>query len=342
MNTGNINIKDIARLAGVGVATVSRVINNTGEVKEATQKRVREIIKEYNYVPNNSARNLKRSQSNTVCVLMKGIANPVFNDMLSIIQKKSIDNHYNIMIQQIDQDEDELDAAIVQMKEKRLRGIILLGGIIKNRGNKFKELDIPLVMVTSNEVDNISADEFSSIAIDDRMAAYEATKYLLQLGHRKIAFMAAELENYGIMKLRLEGYKDALNEAGIPYDETLTENARSFSIKSGYQAFQELNQRCGGRFTAVFAIADTLAIGCLRAAKESGYQLPEDLSVMGFDGIEFGAYYSPSLTTVRQPYEYMAEQAIFMMRGLLDNEDNRHMVLNAEIVERESCAKKGE
>ena len=87
MNTGNINIKDIARLAGVGVATVSRVINNTGEVKEATQKRVREIIKEYNYVPNNSARNLKRSQSNTVCVLMKGIANPVFNDMLSIIQK---------------------------------------------------------------------------------------------------------------------------------------------------------------------------------------------------------------------------------------------------------------
>ena len=122
----------------------------------------------------------------------------------------------------------------------------------------------------------------------------------------------------------------------------MTENARSFSIKSGYQAFQELNQRCGGRFTAVFAIADTLAIGCLRAAKESGYQLPEDLSVMGFDGIEFGAYYSPSLTTVRQPYEYMAEQAIFMMRGLLDNEDNRHMVLNAEIVERESCAKRGE
>ena len=96
MNTGNINIKDIARLAGVGVATVSRVINNTGEVKEATQKRVQEIIKEYNYVPNNSARNLKRSQSNTVCVLMKGIANPVFNDMLSIIQKKSIENHYNI------------------------------------------------------------------------------------------------------------------------------------------------------------------------------------------------------------------------------------------------------
>ena len=165
---------------------------------------------------------------------------------------------------------------------------------------------------------------------------------MLQLGHRKIAFMAAELENYGIMKLRLEGYKDALNEAGIPYDEALIENARSFSIKSGYQAFQELNQRCGGRFTAVFAIADTLAIGCLRAAKESGYQLPEDLSVMGFDGIEFGAYYSPSLTTVRQPYEYMAEQAIFMMCGLLDNEDNRHMVLNAEIVERESCAKRGE
>ena len=341
MITGNVNIKDIARLADVGVATVSRVINNSGEVKEATRKRVQEIIKEYNYVPNNYARNLKRSRSDTVCVLTKSIANPLFNKMLSIIQKESIENHYNIMVQQIDRDEDELDAAIAQMKEQRLRGIILLGGIIKNWGNKFRGLDIPLVMVTSKEAGNIRADEFSSIAIDDRKTAYEATKYLLRLGHREIAFMASELKNDGIMKLRLEGYKEALNEAGLLYDEALTENASSFSIKSGYQAFQTLNQRCGGKFTAVLAIADTLAIGCLRAAKEAGYQLPEDLSVMGFDGIEFGAYYFPSLTTVRQPYEYMAEQASFMMRGLLANEDNRHMVVNAEIVERESCAKRG-
>ena len=271
---------------------------------------------------------------------MKGIANPVFNDMLSIIQKKSIENHYNIMVQQIDQDEDELDAAIAQMKEKRLRGIILLADIIKIGVISLRNW-IFHWSVTRNEANNISADEFSSIAIDDRKAAYEATKYLLQLGHRKIAFVVSELKNFGIMKLRLEGYKEALEEADIPYDEALIENARSFSIKSGYQAFQALNQRCGGRFTAVFAIADTLAIGCLRAAREAGYRLPEDLSVMGFDGIEFGAYYSPSITTVRQPYEYMAEQAILMMRGLLDDEDNRHMVLNAEIVERESCAKRG-
>ncbi len=121
----------------------------------------------------------------------------------------------------------------------------------------------------------------------------------------------------------------------------MIENARSFSIKSGYQAFQALNKRCQGRITAVFAIADTLAIGCLRAAKEAGYRLPEDLSVMGFDGIEFGAYYSPSITTVRQPYTYMAEQAIRMMRGLLDDEENRHLVLDAEIVERESCMRRG-
>lgn len=87
---------------------------------------------------------------------------------------------------------------------------------------------------------------FRSIAIDDRKAAYEATKYLLQLGHRKIAFVVSELKNFGIMKLRLEGYKEALEEADIPYDEALIENARSFSIKSGYQAFQALNQRCGG------------------------------------------------------------------------------------------------
>lgn len=340
MNNGNINIRDIARLSGVGVTTVSRVINNTGEVKESTRIRVMEIIRQYNYVPNNSARNLKRIQSNTVCVLTKGIANPVFNDMLSIIQKRSMENCYNVMVQQIDQDEDELDAAIAQMKEKRLRGIILLGGSLKNRGNKFKELDIPLVMVTSNAAEHVDLHDFSSITINDKKAAYDAAGYLLELGHKKIALMVSELKNDGIMRLRLEGYREALTEAGVEFQDEWIVNAETFSIKSGYEAFRTLHREGKDGFTAVFAIADTLAIGCMRAAREAGYRLPEDLSVMGFDGIDYGAYYYPSITTVRQPYEYMAEQAVVLMLQLFDGKENRHLVLDARILERESCVRR--
>lgn len=338
MDKASINIKDIAKLSGVSVTTVSRIINNTGEVKESTFQKVTEVIKEYNYVPNNSARNLKRIQSNMICVLTKGVANPTFNDMLSIIQKKSVDYSYDVMIQQIDQNEDELDVAIAQMKEKRLRGIILLGGTLKNRGNKFNELNTPVVMVTSNAVENISLEQYSSITIDDRKAAHEAVRYLLKLGHRSVAMIASELSSAAIVKLRLEGYKDALSEAGIPINPNLIINAENFSIKGGYQAFMKLNEANKGEFTAVFAMADTLAIGCLRAAREAGFSLPDELSVMGFDGLDMGKYYFPSITTVKQPFSYMAEQAMDMMSRLLKGEKNCHLMLDAEIVERESCA----
>lgn len=338
MDKANMNIKDIAKLAGVGTTTVSRIINHTGGVKESTYKRVMEVIKEYNYVPNNSARNLKRIQSNAICVLTKGIANPAFNDMLSIIQKRSTEYGFDVMIQQIDQNEDELDTAIAQMKEKRLKGIILLGGILKNQGNKFKELNTPLVMVTSSAVENIDADQYSSITIDDRNGAYKAIKYLLDLGHKKIAVIASEVSSAAVVKLRLAGYYDALSEAGIELEPNLIINAENFSIESGYRAFKELNENNQGEFTAVFAMADTLAIGCLRAARDAGLSLPDDLSVIGFDGLDMGKYYVPSITTVEQPFSYMAEQAIDIMSRLLDGEKNCHLMLNTEIVERESCA----
>ena len=116
----------------------------------------------------------------------------------------------------------------------------------------------------------------------------------------------------------------------------MIENARSFSIKSGYQAFQELNQRCGGRFTAVFAIADTLAIGCLRAAKESGYQLPEDLSVMGFDGISLSRQVTPKLTTIRQPIKKMIEQTLDTFQNQ-KREENIEITLPYKLEEGETC-----
>ena len=146
------------------------------------------------------------------------------------------------------------------------------------------------------------------------------------------------MSSAAIVKLRLEGYKDALSEAGIPINPNLIINAENFSIKGGYQAFMKLNEANKGEFTAVFAMADTLAIGCLRAAREAGFSLPDELSVMGFDGLDMGKYYFPSITTVKQPFSYMAEQAMDMMSRLLKGEKNCHLMLDAEIVERESCA----
>lgn len=338
MKLPNVNIKDISRLAGVSVTTVSRTINNPDSVKEDTRNKVLDVIRTYNYVPNNSARNLKRNQSNTLCVLVKGVSNPFLNEMVGVVQKKCLEYGYSMILQQIDQNQDELDVAIEQMKEKRLMGLFFLGGTLNNQRNKLCSLSIPLVMVASNEVVNIRSDQYSSVTINDRKAAFNAVNYLCGLDHKKIGIIISERGANTIMQQRLCGYMDALAKNGISYSEELVANAKDFSAEGGYSAFLELKNRVQ-EMTAVFCISDTLAIGCMRAARDCGYCLPDNLSVVGFDGIDMARYYYPSITTMRQPYRQMAYKAVEIMHNLLNGKENKHLLFEAEIIEGESCMK---
>ena len=276
-----MNIKDIARLAGVGVSTVSRVINDHPDVKDETREKILKIIKESNYIPNNSARILKKNNTNNIGVLVKGVFNPFFSEMINIIGNRINEAGYTIILQQNDYaTEDDVDNLIAFVKEKRLQGIICLGGNFLNINDEsFQFLDIPVVLTSVNTLSKESKSKFSSIGIDNVLAAKASIQYLIDKGHRNIGILLGEKNDVGISGLRLEGYKKALEENNIPYSE---ENVfiGDYDYSGAYRVTKEIiNNRKD--ITAIFSISDIMAVGAAKSVIDQGLQVGEDISIMG-------------------------------------------------------------
>lgn len=209
-------IKDIARMCGVGVSTVSRAINNHPDINPETKERIMDAIRESGYVPNNSARNLKRVDAKAIAVLIKGISNPFFTSMIQVIEQECKKKHYAMELSHIEADEDEVDVAQKVVKEKRLRGIIFLGGLFSHSEEKLQKLTVPFVFSTVGSIlESINKNSYSSISVDDRRESARMVDYLIGLGHTRIAILIAEAEEQSIGKLRLEGYCDSLKAHGI-------------------------------------------------------------------------------------------------------------------------------
>ncbi len=339
-------IKDIAKICGVGVSTVSRAINNHPDINPETKEKIMNTIKEYGYVPNNSARNLKRVDAKAIAVLVKGISNPFFANMIKVIEKECKKKHYYMELSHIESDEDEVDAALKVVKEKRLRGIIFLGGLFSHSDEKLRKLTVPFVFSTAGSIpENISKKLYSNICVDDRKESARIVDYLIGLGHEKIAMVVAEPNEQSIGKLRLDGYYEALQAHDIAINPNLvyqtTNEVGHFSMENGYRTTKRLIES-GEEFTAVYAMADVLAIGAIRALLESGLRVPEDVSVAGYDGIDVSGYISPSLTTIRQPVEDMAKNTVKLLFDIIaGKKEHQHITFDGELLERESTKKIG-
>lgn len=333
-----MNIRDIARLAGVGVSTVSRVINDHPDVKDETREKILKIIKESNYIPNNSARILKKNNTNNIGVLVKGVFNPFFAEMINIIGNRINEAGYTMILQQNDYaTEDDVDNLIAFVKEKRLQGIICLGGNFLNINDEsFQFLDIPVVLTSVNTLSKESKSKFSSIGIDNVLAAKASIQYLIDKGHRNIGILLGEKNDVGISGLRLEGYKKALEENNIPYSE---ENVfiGDYDYSGAYRVTKEIiNNRKD--ITAIFSISDIMAVGAAKSVIDQGLKVGEDISIMGFDGMDISKYYNPGITTVKQPKKNMANNSIDLLLALLaKKEDHKHIIFETKIIERESC-----
>lgn len=334
-------IKDIAKICGVGVSTVSRAINNHPDINPETKEKIMNTIKEYGYVPNNSARNLKRVDAKAIAVLVKGISNPFFANMIKVIEKECKKKHYYMELSHIESDEDEVDAALKVVKEKRLRGIIFLGGLFSHSDEKLRKLTVPFVFSTAGSIpENISKKLYSNICVDDRKESARIVDYLIGLGHKKIAMVVAEPNEQSIGKLRLDGYYEALQAHDIAINPNLvyqtTNEVGHFSMENGYRTTKRLIES-GEEFTAVYAMADVLAIGAIRALLESGLRVPEDVSVAGYDGIDVSGYISPSLTTIRQPVEDMAKNTVKLLFDIIaGKKEHQHITFAGELLVRES------
>ncbi|HAT4272848.1 LacI family DNA-binding transcriptional regulator [Clostridium perfringens] len=333
-----MNIRDIARLAGVGVSTVSRVINDHPDVKDETREKILKIIKESNYIPNNSARILKKNNTNNIGVLVKGVFNPFFAEMINIIGNRINEAGYTMILQQNDYaTEDDVDNLIAFVKEKRLQGIICLGGNFLNINDEsFQFLDIPVVLTSVNTLSKESKSKFSSIGIDNVLAAKASIQYLIDKGHRNIGILLGEKNDVGISGLRLEGYRKALEENNMPYSE---ENVfiGDYDYSGAYRVTKEIiNNRKD--ITAIFSISDIMAVGAAKSVIDQGLQVGEDISIMGFDGMDISKYYNPGITTVKQPKKNMANNSIDLLLALLaKKEDHKHIIFETKIIERESC-----
>lgn len=337
-----ITIKDIAKKCGVGISTVSRAINNHPDINPETKNMIINVIKETGFVPNNSARNLKRIDARSIAVLVKGITNPLFSDMIKVIEEETQKKKYSLVLKHVEYYEDEVDVALELIKEKRLRGIIFLGGYFFHSEEKLEKLTVPYIFSTISTAvsENINRALYSSIAVDDRQESYEMTKHLIELGHRDIAILSAESEINSIGQLRLEGYQDALKEKGIPLNTNLIRSVEDeiehYSMENGYATAKKLIES-GEKFTAIFATADMLAVGACRALLEAGKKIPEDVSVAGYDGIDVGKYYNPAITTIKQPVKEMANTTIKLLFDIIAGRKSyEHIIFPANLVVRES------
>ena len=338
-----ITIKDVAKICGVGVSTVSRAINNQPGINEETKQKILKVIEENNYVPNNSARILKKAETKNIAVLIKGINNPFFSPMIREFEKEIKDRKYTFILQRVDENQDEIDVAIELEKEKKLKGIVFLGGHFSHSKEKLEKLTVPFVLSTVGMINQIENMEYSSVAVDDLKESYKLVDYLCKLGHNKIAILSATSDDESIGKLRFEGYKKALHDNNIEFDEKLVyylmEGNERYSMYSGYEAAKRLiedNADC----TAIFGITDLIAIGACRAILEKGYRIPEDYSVIGYDGLEMSRFITPSLTTIRQPVEEIAAYTLKILFEMIDNNKVAvHKTFAAELIEGESTRK---
>lgn len=336
----DFTIVDIAGLAGVSVSTVSRVLNRHPDVSAKTTQKVMAVIDKYGYVPNDSARNLKRESMKAVAVIVKGFSNPIFTSMLGIIQHELEQNGYTMLLSQVDTSQDEVASAVSLCKEKKPRGLIFMGGNFSHTRDKLAMLDVPFVMLTITMHSNVDRTAFSSVTVDDFAAGSAVAQKIMASGHKKLAAIGSNVNDTSISRLRIEGFRQALRDGGLYDGEEQIAYAGTFSYQAGYEAARSLLKKA--EFTCLFCISDILALGAIRAIYDAGKRVPQDISVVGFDGIEEGRYFIPSLATMRQPEKEMAHESVrILLRHIRGGAAHRHKLFDAVFAGGESFAPLG-
>ncbi len=330
-----MTIKDLAAKTGYAVGTVSRALNNHPNVSERARQVILEAAAESGFQLNINAKQLKQHHSTTILVVVKGTGNELFGEMVESIQNLIAQTRYQLVVDYMDEDENEVLRALQLCREKKPLGILFLGGNNRNFIRSFGDIDIPCVLVT-NDASMLTFDNLSSVSTDDREAARRAIDTLIGLGHGCIAVIGGDRTVSDISRLRYEGCLQSFAEHGIAFDPQQDYQGVRFSYRDGYRATRELlnNSR---PYTAIFATADVLAIGTIRALRDCGMRVPEDISVMGLDGLPLGSFLVPQLATVRQTVSLLAKRSVeILLDSIEQGAPACHETVPFEVLSRES------
>ena len=331
-----MTIKDIARLAGVSVSTVSRVLNNHPDVSEKAKESVLAVVEKYNYIPNTSARELGKASSDNIGVVVRGMSNPFYTQIITAIGSKIEKAGFTMVMQQIGTSDNEIMTAAMMERDKRLQGIILLGGKLDYTKEQMHCINVPYVCCTfSNEYGNLDKADYSSVCIDDNQAAYDAVEALYKQGHRKIAVLLSGADDGSVSQVRYAGYERALKDFGLTLDKNLIIEINSYNIADAYEGTKQWLKK-DRDFTAIFAISDNMAMGAMKALKEAGKKVPEDVALIAIDGIEASEYMNPVLSTLCQPMEKMGCEAVKLLVDIIGGKPHKHITLPTTLREGET------
>lgn len=333
-----MTIKDIARLSGCGVATVSRVLNNHPDVSTETRRKVMEVVEAHDFQPNNNAKQLKQQAGTSIDMIVKGTQNMLFADLVEQIPTLLREAGRDASIYYIDEDADEVSYALQLSREHKPLGIMFLGGDLEQFQAKFSPIAAPCMLLT-NTAEALGFDNLSSITTNDEEAAYQVGKFLAGQGHRHIGVVGGNWSCSQISYNRFRGCRRALLELDLPFDvERQCESSR-FAMADAYAATRRLLGRCP-ELTAVFAVSDVMAVGAIRALQDMGRQVPEDVSVMGFDGTAISNFTVPRLATVRQNTRHMAERGVdVLLRNIERGNHPIHELVPYQLIPGESVAR---
>ena len=332
-----MTIKDIARLSGCSVTTVSRVLNRHPDVSASTRRRVLAVVEQYGFSPNNNAKHLKQQAGTSIAVLVKGTQNILFADLVERIQALLRGSGRDAAVYYLDEDADEVAYAVQLCRERKPVGILFLGGDLELFQTGFGAITVPCVLLT-NSARELAFDNLSSLTTDDEDAAFQVIDFLLRRGHRSIGVLGGTWACSQISYRRLQGCRRAFDRRGVPFDPERQGEPCRYSLAEAYAATQRLLARSPD-LTAIFAMSDVMAIGAIRALRDLGRRVPEDISVVGYDGVSIARYCVPRLTTVRQDTERLAERGVdILLRGIERGGRPVHEVIPFQLVEGESVA----
>lgn len=324
-----VTIYDVAREAGVSMATVSRVVNNNPNVKPQTRKKVYEAIERLGYRPNAVARGLASKKTTTVGVVIPDISNSIFAEIARGIEDIANMYHYNIILCNADKKKEKEIRVINTLLEKQVDGLLFMGGTVtEEHVQAFQTSSVPIVLCATSDENGV----IPSVDIDHEAAAFDAVNTLIRHGHREIAMISGTLQDPANGYARFQGYKKALESAGIPYQEDLV-RIGNYRYESGVEAmkyFLGLKKRP----TAVFSATDEMAIGAIHSIQDEGLKVPDDFSVISVDNIRMASMVRPQLTTVAQPMYDLGAVAMRLLTKLMkkENVENPRVILPHETI----------
>jgi len=320
-----MTIKDIARESGFAVGTVSRVMNNHPDVADETRRKVMEVVKKYGFVLNVNAKRLKMQERKTIVIIVKGTSSILLNSLLERVLKKIESSPYNASVIFVDEYDNEAAKAKTIYYEEKPIGFIFLGGSPDWFKDDFGVIAVPSVIISS-QADNIESENLSSVSTDDVASSRAMAEMLIKRGHTKIGVIGGDLRTSEMTRKRYRGFLQAMEAAGLAFDEGRGYIAAKYSMEGGFLAAEKILRYNEG-VTAIFTMADVVALGAIRKLADMGLRVPDDVSVTGYDGLMTSEYFCPRLATVQQPLDCLVEKGFSLLTACIEKTGKAEHIL---------------